>query len=83
MAPELSVSTFTGFASTIPGDDLVKSDIFSLGVCLFILVFGFPPFKSTASRDNCQLWKIFNSHRTDLFWKLTFKRAKPVPKELT
>ncbi len=44
-SPEIYRASFEGF-------DGEKADIFALGVILFIMIFGIPPF-TIASKDNC------------------------------
>lgn len=42
-------------------------DLFALGVILFILYSGHPPFSSATDQDN--FYKLLATNRSDLFWK--------------
>jgi len=55
MAPELRTSG---------KHDLFAADVFSLGVCLYILTVGAPPFKNTT--DECRHYRHFRQVRVDL-----------------
>lgn len=58
MAPELFCTFYCD--DTIDGEELIKADLFGLGVILFVMIFGFPPFTSTNIKDNCPLWRAIN-----------------------
>ena len=42
-------------------------DLFALGVILFILYSGHPPFQMANDQDN--FYKLLATNRSDLFWK--------------
>lgn len=81
MAPELYENIYNGYQSQIKGDELVKADVFALGVCLFILLCGFPPFKSTNLTDNCPYWRLFMT-KPDSYWKHIAKKTSNISRPL-
>ena len=68
MAPELISSLEISKAFGIECFDLKKSDIFSLGVALFTMVIGMPPFISANKYDTLYWW-LFFKQKQDKFWK--------------
>ena len=56
------------FQSATKGFDGIKNDIFSMGVILFILIFGFFPFDNATFADN--RYKYIINDKFDEFWKL-------------
>ena len=61
ISPEVSQAATKGF-------DGIKNDIFSMGVILFILIFGFFPFDSATFADN--RYKFIINDKFEEFWKL-------------
>jgi len=51
-------------------------DIFALGVCLFIMVVGKPPFPM-ASSDN-KLYKVVAAGEKELFWEFSLRYSRPI-----
>ncbi|CAD8058227.1 unnamed protein product [Paramecium primaurelia] len=49
--------------------DLFKCDIFALGVVIFIIVMGFPPFQSNDPTLRDQWWNMILNKQYDIFWK--------------
>jgi len=43
-------------------------DLFALGVILFILYSGYPPFDEAHVKD--KYYKLIVKHNTDLFWRV-------------
>jgi serine/threonine protein kinase len=78
--------TGTGFLGTACGtysymapEQLVKEpyqghvvDLFALGVILFIMYSGHPPFSTAHSQDS--YYKLISQNRADLFWKFHEKQ---------
>ena len=61
ISPEVSQAPTKGF-------DGIKNDIFSMGVVLFILIFGFFPFDNATFADN--RYKFIINDKFEEFWKL-------------
>ena len=50
----------------LSGEELKKCDVFALGVTIFTLLYGFPPFaKATVE---CRYWKAIQSKEWNKFW---------------
>ena len=50
-------------------------DLFALGIILFILYSGHPPFANADPKDSH--YKLIASNRADLFWKTHEQRKAP------
>jgi len=55
-----------------------KSDIFSIGVVLFILVVGHGPFQIASPKD--KMYQLIISRKFDKFWKIHNKKYKSLSK---
>ncbi|CAK67762.1 unnamed protein product (macronuclear) [Paramecium tetraurelia] len=60
LAPELQ---HPGLINT---EALPITEVFSLGVCLFLLAFAHPPFRS--STKACPYWRLINSNQWTKYW---------------
>ena len=77
MAPELQKETTAGILQNerIEAEILKASDVFALGVSLFILNFAHPPFLSTKNEDNCPYWLCVNAGRWSKIWRACEKNG--------
>jgi serine/threonine protein kinase len=64
-APEVESGSYEG----------LKADLFAIGVILFILVKGTPPFMSTKSHD--RIYRLIRERRYTQFWQLHEKGREP------
>ncbi|CAD8081591.1 unnamed protein product [Paramecium sonneborni] len=78
MPPELHQESLLGGMNSdnISTQILIKSDIFSLGVTLFQVIFRFQPFTSTKPNANCKLWKFIKQKKWSLYWTIIQKLCK-------
>ncbi|CAD8192279.1 unnamed protein product [Paramecium pentaurelia] len=68
LAPELQT------IGLINVQDLPKADVYSLGVCIFILAFAHPPFK--ADLKSCPFWNLIQQRQWQSYWALVDKQNK-------
>jgi len=52
-----------------------KADVFALGVALFLLVNGFPPYYNKAS-GNDPYYKFFVEGKQVIYWQILLKKFK-------
>ena len=71
MSPELLSSE-----KYISGTYLKKCDVFALGVTIFTLLYGFPPFSEATLQ--CPYWRFINDKKWNVFWKLVNKAIKVI-----
>ncbi|CAD8079254.1 unnamed protein product [Paramecium primaurelia] len=65
-----------------PQVNLFKCDIFALGVVLFIVVMGFPPFQTNDPNVKDGWWGLIQSKQFELFWsKCESFRQQQFPQE--
>ncbi|CAD8061744.1 unnamed protein product [Paramecium primaurelia] len=78
MPPELHQESLIGGMNSdnINTQILIKSDVFSLGVTVFQIIFGFQPFTSTKPGANCKLWKLIQQKKWTQYWTLIKKLSK-------
>lgn len=60
LAPELQTN------GLIDAKHLKAADVFSLGVCLFTLAYGHPPFRS--SNKSCAFWRTIQAGNWNKYW---------------
>jgi len=60
MAPEVQIESVIGTNNSemISTSALIKADIFSLGVTIFIILLGVPPFINTKGSQKCKYWRL-------------------------
>ncbi|CAD8115790.1 unnamed protein product [Paramecium primaurelia] len=68
MAPELNLED-----KLIIGEILKKSDVFALGVLIFILCYGCPPF-TIAKSTECKFWQTIEQKKWQTFWNYFDKK---------
>ncbi|CAD8097844.1 unnamed protein product [Paramecium primaurelia] len=68
MAPELHQEN-----NLIIGEILKKSDVFSLGVLIFTLCYGYPPF-TIAKSTECKFWQTIEQKKWQAFWNYFDKK---------
>ncbi|CAD8127617.1 unnamed protein product [Paramecium sonneborni] len=68
MAPELNLED-----KLIMGEILKKSDVFALGVLIFILYYGCPPF-TIAKSTECKFWQTIEQKKWQTFWNYFDKK---------
>ncbi|CAK85730.1 unnamed protein product (macronuclear) [Paramecium tetraurelia] len=72
-APEMYVT---------PQVNLFKCDVFALGVVLFIVVMGFPPFQNNDPNVKDGWWGLIQNKQFDIFWsKCESFRQQQFPQE--
>ncbi|CAD8083237.1 unnamed protein product [Paramecium sonneborni] len=73
MAPELNLDE-----KIINSNSLKKTDVFALGVIIFILAYGCPPF-TIAIKTKCRFWNTIVSQRWEQFWNYFDKLIETPP----
>ncbi|CAK69437.1 unnamed protein product (macronuclear) [Paramecium tetraurelia] len=58
----------------INAKELAKTDVFSLGVCIFILAFAHPPYKVNVK--SCPYWNLLQSGQWQTYWQIMDRRNK-------
>ncbi|CAD8171338.1 unnamed protein product [Paramecium pentaurelia] len=70
MAPELNQDE-----KIINSNSLKKTDVFALGVVIFILAYGYPPF-TIAIQSKCKFWNTIIQQKWQQFWNYFDKLIK-------
>ncbi|CAD8113045.1 unnamed protein product [Paramecium sonneborni] len=58
----------------ISAQELGKADIYSLGICIFVLGFAHPPYKSNTTQ--CPYWNLLQMGQWQQYWELIDKQNK-------
>ncbi|CAD8193689.1 unnamed protein product [Paramecium octaurelia] len=58
----------------ISANELANTDVFSLGVCIFILAFAHPPYK--VNTKSCPYWNLLYSGQWQTYWQIIDRRNK-------
>ncbi|KAM3139983.1 hypothetical protein pb186bvf_007783 [Paramecium bursaria] len=54
---------------------LFSTDVFALGVLIFICLYGFPPI-SIAQQDKCKLWNLIVQQKWNVFWSVIDRKEQ-------
>ncbi|CAD8085702.1 unnamed protein product [Paramecium sonneborni] len=73
MAPELNLDE-----KIINSNSLKKTDVFALGVVIFTLAYGYPPF-TIAIQSKCRFWNTISQYKWQQFWNYFDKLIKTPP----